>query len=56
MARALWEPNEEGAARAHPLGRLGVPDDIASAALFLLSDASSFVSGNEHVVDGCSAT
>jgi 3-oxoacyl-[acyl-carrier protein] reductase len=52
MARALWEPNEEGAARAHPLGRLGVPDDIASAALFLLSDASSWMTGETIVVDG----
>ena len=35
MARALWEPNEEAMARSHALGRLGVPDDIASGALFL---------------------
>ncbi len=52
MARALWEPNEEGIARAHPLGRIGVPDDIASAALFLLSDASSWLTGDVLVVDG----
>ena len=39
MARALWEPNEEAMARSHALGRLGVPDDIASGALFLVSDA-----------------
>jgi NAD(P)-dependent dehydrogenase (short-subunit alcohol dehydrogenase family) len=52
MARALWEPNEDAMARAHPLGRLGVPDDIASAALFLLSDASSWMTGETMVVDG----
>ena len=52
MARALWEPNEEGIGRAHPLGRIGVPDDIASAALFLLSDASSWLTGDVVVVDG----
>jgi NAD(P)-dependent dehydrogenase (short-subunit alcohol dehydrogenase family) len=52
MARALWEPNEEGMARAHPLGRLGLPDDIASAALFLVSDASSWMTGETVVVDG----
>jgi NAD(P)-dependent dehydrogenase (short-subunit alcohol dehydrogenase family) len=34
----------EGAARL-PVGRVGVPDDIASVALFLASDASSFVTG-----------
>jgi 3-oxoacyl-[acyl-carrier protein] reductase len=52
MARALWEPNEEGMARAHALGRLGVPDDIASAALFLVSEASSWLTGEVLVVDG----
>jgi 3-oxoacyl-[acyl-carrier protein] reductase len=52
MARALWEPNEEAMARAHALGRLGVPDDIASGALFLCSDASSWLTGEVLVVDG----
>jgi Dehydrogenases with different specificities (related to short-chain alcohol dehydrogenases) len=35
-----------------PLGRLGQPEDIASAALFLLSDDSSFITGTELCVDG----
>jgi NAD(P)-dependent dehydrogenase (short-subunit alcohol dehydrogenase family) len=52
MARALWEPNEEAMARTHALGRLGVPDDIASGALFLISDASSWMTGELLVVDG----
>ena len=52
MARALWEPNEEGMARGHALGRLGVPDDIASGALFLVSDASAWLTGEVLVVDG----
>jgi NAD(P)-dependent dehydrogenase (short-subunit alcohol dehydrogenase family) len=52
MARALWEPNEEAMARSHALGRLGVPDDIASGALFLISDASSWMTGELLVVDG----
>jgi len=52
MARALWEPNEAAMARAHPLGRIGVPDDVAGPALFLLSDASSWLTGEVLVVDG----
>ncbi len=38
--------------RAHPLGRIGTPRDIAEAALFLASDAASFISGTSLVVDG----
>jgi 3-oxoacyl-[acyl-carrier protein] reductase len=52
MARALWEPNEDAMARSHALGRLGVPDDIASGALFLVSDAASWITGEVLVVDG----
>jgi NAD(P)-dependent dehydrogenase (short-subunit alcohol dehydrogenase family) len=35
-----------------PLGRMGLPKDIAGAALFLTSDLSSFISGRTVVVDG----
>ena len=52
MARALWEPNEPAMAGAHPLGRLGVPDDVAIAAHFLCSDASSWITGETIVIDG----
>ena len=40
---------------AIPLGRRGVPDDIAGAVLFLLSDLAAFVSGHVLVVDGASS-
>lgn len=52
LARALWEPNEERIASSLPLRRLGEPDDIATAALFLLSDAASWMTGQTLVVDG----
>jgi 3-oxoacyl-[acyl-carrier protein] reductase len=52
MARALWEPNEAAMAKSHALGRLGVPDDVASVALFLCSDAAAWMTGECVVVDG----
>ena len=39
-------------ARSAPVGRLGVPEDIANMALYLVSDDASFVTGQEFVVDG----
>jgi len=39
-------------ARGNALGRLGTPDEIANAALFLLSDEASFVTGTTLAVDG----
>jgi NAD(P)-dependent dehydrogenase (short-subunit alcohol dehydrogenase family) len=53
LAAALWEGHGEERISAHvPLRRLGVPDDVATAALFLASDASSWVTGATFVVDG----
>lgn len=52
MARALWEDNEEAVAGLIPLHRLGETSDIANAAVFLASDAASWVCGHTLVVDG----
>jgi NAD(P)-dependent dehydrogenase (short-subunit alcohol dehydrogenase family) len=43
------------AARSIPLGRRGDPDDIAHAAVFLLSDLASYVTGQTLTVDGGSS-
>jgi len=36
----------------HPIGRLGQPDEIARAAVYLASDASSFMTGSDLLIDG----
>jgi len=41
--------------RAHPMGRIGKPEEVAQAALWLATDASSFTTGAEIAVDGGSA-
>ncbi len=53
LAQALWEgPGEERIAAHIPLRRLGLPDDVATAALFLASDAASWITGQTLIVDG----
>jgi NAD(P)-dependent dehydrogenase (short-subunit alcohol dehydrogenase family) len=53
-AQQLGTPEEEFLAEAanRPLHRIGKPEDIAQAVLYLASDASSFVTGTTLVVDG----
>ena len=54
FARALWEDAEGLKQRTAttPLRRIGEPDEIAGAAVFLASQAGSFVTGQTIVVDG----
>ena len=50
-----WKDMEEARAMMGPkhlLGRLGHPDEIARAALYLASDASAFVTGSDLLIDG----
>ena len=43
-------------AETHPMGRIGSPEDIADAILFLASDEASYISGETIIVDGGSRT
>jgi len=54
FARALWEDPaaEKRANRATPLARLGDPEDIAGAVVYLASPAGRYVTGQKIVVDG----
>lgn len=53
FARMLWEGERgEQVAQNYPLKRLGEPEDIAAAALYLASDAASWITGQHLVLDG----
>ena len=52
LARAVWEAREPILTKKLPLRRLGTPEDVANAALFLASDASSWMTGQTLVLDG----
>jgi NAD(P)-dependent dehydrogenase (short-subunit alcohol dehydrogenase family) len=52
LAKAMWENFESQVAAALPLRRIGEPDDIADAIVFLAGSAARWVTGQTLVVDG----
>jgi NAD(P)-dependent dehydrogenase (short-subunit alcohol dehydrogenase family) len=54
FARALWENKEiyEKTVKVYPLRRIGEPDEIAGAAVFLAGPSGSFMTGQTIVIDG----
>ncbi|HEU4961683.1 MAG TPA: SDR family oxidoreductase [Sphingomonas sp.] len=54
FARALWEDpeTEKRSTRGTPLRRIGEPEEIAGAVVFLASKASAFITGQAIVIDG----
>jgi len=57
VGRLLAKADDPGAARAQligrqPMGRLGMPGEVAAAALYLASDDAAFITGAQLVIDG----
>ncbi|MET7857561.1 SDR family oxidoreductase [Streptomyces sp. NPDC005318] len=52
MARFVWERSEQRIARSLPLARIGEPEDVARAVLWLVSDEADWVTGTDLLVDG----
>lgn len=52
MTRAISEKAHQDWAATIPLGRLGTPDDVASAVCFLASDEASYITGHVLAVNG----
>ncbi len=44
--------HSEADRKQHPAGRVGIPQDVANLALFLISDNNSFITGANFIVDG----
>jgi len=51
-AASLDALGREKVIEGFPLGRIGLPEDIAGATAFLLSDLASFITGSTITIDG----
>lgn len=56
MVANLPEQMREGIKKTIPLGRIGTPEDVANAFVYLASDRAAYVSGEILSVDGCART
>lgn len=58
FAKALWDNEDilKGATQRSPLKRIGTPDEIAGAAVFLASEGGAFMTGQQIVIDGGNMT
>ncbi|WP_296107774.1 SDR family oxidoreductase [uncultured Corynebacterium sp.] len=52
LSEALWKENEDSTSTLIPAGRIGEPEDIADAIAFLAAPTSSWLTGENLVVDG----
>jgi NAD(P)-dependent dehydrogenase (short-subunit alcohol dehydrogenase family) len=52
LAEALWKDHEDAVSEGMALGRIGEPPDVAAAVAFLVSDESSWITGETLVLDG----
>lgn len=52
IAGPEWTAKKDGFARDTPMGRMGTPDDLVGPVIFLLSDAGSYTTGADLLVDG----